>query len=214
MTNPTYSPVSSTAVVSATLGFASVLGLLEPEFAIIAVPGIGTAIAAVSAIRKYELRGRTFAQIGFTLSVAFAVLTPLWHMTRFNSEAPPGYERLDFASLAASKDQGLDRFVAKKVCLKGYGLPPNGVPRAKLTEVTLSPDGNSRKTDSTVIVQLLAGDSWDWQFDAVAVSGTLVRNPNASTDPKSVKFVLQEGSVRPSKTRFCVVSRAADDGGC
>ena len=214
MNNPTYSPVSSLAVVSALLGFTAVLGLLEPEFALIAVPGLGTAIAAVAAIRKYELRGRAFARIGCTLSIAVAVLTPIWHAAHFNSEALPGHERLDYASLASSKTQGLDRFVGKKVCLKGYGLSPNGLPLHKLTEFTLSPNGNSRKTDATVIVKLLAGDSWDWQFDAVAVSGTLVRNPDASTDQKSVLCLLQEGSVRPSKTRFCVVSRAADDGGC
>ena len=102
MTDPEYSPISSLAIVSALLGFAGVLGLLAPEFALLALPGIATGIAAGFGIRKYRLSGYRFARTGIALSLVFAFLTPVWHVTRFNSEALPGYERMDFSSLATA----------------------------------------------------------------------------------------------------------------
>lgn len=122
MTDREYLPISSLAVTSALLGCAGLLGLFAPEFALIALLGVGTGLAAILGIRKYRLSGDHFAKAGIALSLFFALLTPVWHVTRFNSEALPGYERIEFSSLVTA-DQNLDRLVGKNVCLKGYAIP-------------------------------------------------------------------------------------------
>ncbi len=52
MTGCSYSPVLSLAVLSAALGITTVLGLLAPEFATVALPGIVLGFFALAAIRK------------------------------------------------------------------------------------------------------------------------------------------------------------------
>jgi len=210
MADPSYSPVSSLALLSAALGITTVLGLLAPEFATIALPGIAVGFAALAAIRKYELSGRLFAKVGITTAVVFAIITPVWHVARFNTEALPGHERLDFASLATAKDQGLGHFLGKKVCLKGYTLPSNRP--IDVTAFLMTPDGITRKPETAVPVQLTSGDAWHWHSGAVAVSGTLVHNPDVNSDPKSPKFLLQQSSVRNSKTNFDLANRVPGDG--
>ena len=179
--------------MSASLGITTALGLLAPECATIALPGIAVGFAGLAAIRKYELSGRLFAKVGITTAVVFAVITPAWHLVRFNTETLPGHERLDFASLATAKVDGLDHFLGKKVRLNGYTLPLRS--SIEMTTFLISPDGNTRKTETAVIVQLTSGDAWHWHPGAVAVSGTLVHNPGVNTDPESPKFLIQQSSV-------------------
>ncbi len=209
MTDPEYSPMSSLAIVSALLGFAGLLGLVAPEFALLALPGIATGLAASFAIRKYRLNGIRLARAGIALSLIFSLLTPVWHVTRFNSEALPGYERMDFSSLATADDQHLEPLIGKKVCLKGYAIP-NGM--VAVSKFFLSPDGSIKNAKKLVIVELPEGTSWDWQGGAIAVSGTLVRASTVNQDPKILRFVFRASSVRDSKTRFDLAPRAPWEG--
>ena len=200
MSNSEYSRLSLLAVISAIAGILATGGMIAAEFAILALPGIVTGVAALVAIRKYELSGRSLAITGIGLSVAFALLTPILHISRFRSESLPGYERIDFASVSQPKNQRLDRLVGRKVCFKGYVLYSGKT--TELTTFMLSPDGNRRETDTAVLVQLPSDETWDWQPGAVAVSGTLIRNPKSKGDPKTWKFVLKVTSIRISKTPF------------
>lgn len=209
MTDPEYSPMSSLAIVSALLGFSGLLGLTAPEFALLALPGIATGIAAGFGIRKYRLSGDRFASAGIALSLIFAILTPVWHVTRFNSEALPEHERIDFSSLDIANDQNLEQLVGKRVCLKGYAIPNEMI---AMSTFLLSPDGSTRKAEKAVIVELPAGITWKWQYEPIAVSGSLVRASTVNPDPKIPKYVFRASSVRTSKTRFDLAQRAPWNG--
>ena len=209
MSDPEYSPMSSLAVVSALLGFAGLLGLIAPEFTLLALPGIATGIAAGFGIRKYRLSGYRFARAGIALSLIFAFLTPVWHVTRFNSEALPEHERIDFSSLDIANDQNLEQLVGKRVCLKGYALVDA---RIEMSTFLLSPDANYRKTEKAVIVELPSGTTWKWQHEAIAVSGTFIRVSTVDQGSQIPKFVFQTSSVRDSKTRFDLAQRVPGEG--
>lgn len=208
MTDHEYSPISSLAVASGLLGCGGSLGLFAPEFALLALPGIATGLIAISEIRKLRLSGDRFAKAGIALSLFFALLTPVWHVTRFNSEALPGHERIDFSSLVTD-DQNLDRLVGKNVCLKGYAIP--GHLRA-MNRFPLSMDGSTKKLEKIVGVELPAGTTWDWQVEAIAVSGSLVRVPTDQQIPYAPKCILRARVVRPSKTRIDLAQRAPWEG--
>jgi hypothetical protein len=208
-------PLSLLAVFAAVFGVLAVFGLVAPEFAALAVPGIGTAVAALVAIRKYELGGRGLAMTGISLSVVFSVLTPVWHVARFQSEAPRGYERIDFASVSQPKRQRLDEFVGKKVCLKGYGLTPrSSAEMTSMNSFLFSPDGDRGRPQMALLVQLPVGETWHWQWEPVAVSGVLMRNPKSAADPKAPKFVLKMHAIQLSRTRFDLAPRAPGSGFC
>lgn len=209
MTDPNYSRISSLAVVSGGLGVMAIAGLLVPECAVISLAGIGCGIAALRAIRQYELGGRALARMGVALSVVFAALTPVWHVTQFQSESLAGYERIEFATLATSADQGLDHRVGQKVCLKGYASWGRLI---ETTEFELSSSGSNLKSETFVMVELVPGQTWTMHFEAIAVSGVLVPNPAVSTEPNSPKYLLRQSTIRDSKTRFGLVPRAPYEG--
>jgi hypothetical protein len=209
MTDSEYSPISSLAIVSALLGCAGLLGLFAPEFAMLALSGIATGLAAGFRIRKYRLSGIRLARIGIALSLIFALLTPVWHVTRFNSEALPGHERIDFSSLDTANDQHLEQLVGKKVCLKGYAIPNRLL---AMDTFLLSVDGSTKKSEKAVMVELPAGTTWNWQENAIAVSGCLFRVSTNNQDSEIPKYVFRASSVRTSKTRFGLAQRAPWNG--
>ncbi|MSQ97653.1 MAG: hypothetical protein EXR98_24315 [Gemmataceae bacterium] len=200
-----YSRLSFLAVISAICGITTSLGLLVPELAVVAAAGIVTGIAAIHVIRKYELCGIRLARLGVITSVVFAMATPVWHVARFNSESLPGFARLDFARLTKPDTPTLDQFVGEEICLKGYALVPNSM---RATDHFLfSADGDSRKAETAVIVDLGPDQNWKWRGEPLAISGRLVSNPAALTDEALPKFVLTLVTVRPSRTRFGLTSR-------
>lgn len=73
-------------------------------------------------------------------------------------------------------------------------------------------DGSKKKLEKIVRVELPAGTTWNWQQEAIAVSGSLVRAPTDQQNPYAPKYVLRARLIRPSKTRFDLAQRAPWEG--
>lgn len=209
MADSRFSHLSKSSVISAAVGGLSALGVLSPEFAILALPGIGMGILAFVEIRKYEQRGLWLARFGIAVSLTFALaVTPSWHIYQYKSEALPEHERLNFKDLTLEED-GLSRFVGRHICLKGYAYRTH---RNKVHNFILSPGGSVRKTETLVFVILPSGETWNWTDRPIAVSGILTLNPRFASDPTTVRFVLKQSCVRESRTGFGLAFRDPWDG--
>lgn len=217
-----YSPVSSMAVASALLGMMSLLGLIFPLVALVAIPGILFGIAAIVAIRRYELNGRKLVRLGICLSLVFGILAPVLYEIRFYSEALPGYKRVNFAAIMKDRKQSesnLAALVGQNVCLKGYGLL-----RSRKSELNAFPMsyqrpsygfGSKDNPEEIVLVKLPEGKFWEWRYEAIAVSGTLIRNPDANRNPEAPKFVLEQSEVFEVRTwDGLLLSCGGGRGGC
>jgi len=196
-----YSPISLLAVVSAGLGAFSILGMLFPWLALFTVPGIILDFVALKSIRRYELSGRNLAKVGICLSLIFGILAPVWYEIQFRSETLPGYQRINFAALMQDSKhsrQKLTALVGEHVCLKGYALPRREL---QLNEFQMgyerpgSSFGWEPDPEKTLMVQLPDGKSWKWHYEPIAVSGTLVRNPNAESHSDAPRFKLVQSEV-------------------
>jgi hypothetical protein len=196
--------------MSTILGMVATFGLLTPELAVIALPAIAIGVAALVAIRKYELCGRPIALLGVAYSIAILLATPIWHVTRFRAESLSGYERLDFFSIAGKSADRLEPWLGRQVCLKGYAWRPSQ--SQELNQFVMSPDGDEDQPNSAVAVNLPPGELWHWGHAALAVSGILVKNPVHQYDPTAPKFVLNLSTVRISQTPYEVVDRAPRNG--
>lgn len=205
MTEVSYRPMSLPAIVSAIVGVLSLLGLFVPELASIGLVGLATGLSALWQIRRYEQSGARFAVAGVITSVAFIALIPIWHVSQFHAESPPGYARLDFSSLAKSKQSSLQKFAGEMVCLKGYTLVPERF--CAMREFVLTTDGDDRHASSGVIVELAAGETYEWETTGLAVSGRLIPNPDAISDASRPRYRLVESTARPVRTRFGLAQR-------
>lgn len=201
-----YAPVSSLAVASCILGGVCVLGLMTPLFAFFAVPGITFGVAAMAAIRKYELKGLFLAKAGLMLSLVFGIVSPIWAITvyeiRFRSEALPGYKRVNFQEIMEDRKNSENRLAAligQNICFKGFQLiPSRGSERNSILVSSQRPSsgfGSKANLEETVLVKLSEGKFWQWRSETIAVSGTLIRNPNAQSDPAEPKFMLLQSEV-------------------
>jgi hypothetical protein len=204
----TYSRISSLALVSAISGAVSSLGLLVPEIAAVSLIGVATGAVAIRSLRQYELRGRGMAVFGIVVSLFFLSATPIWHAAWFNLESSSGFARLDFASLTKDNQRAFRSLVGQNICLKGYAYP--AVSAVNLFVFT--PDGAERSLDNMILVQLPAGETWRWQSDPLAASGTLAVNPAAADDSLQPRYILTNSTIRKSCTRFQLANLVTSDG--
>ncbi|MDF1744055.1 MAG: DUF4190 domain-containing protein [Gimesia sp.] len=221
MTDFKYSPISLMAVASALLGMMSILGLIFPLVALFAVPGVLLGIAAILAIRRYELNGLRLAKAGLTLSLIFGIVSPVWAVTWFEicfrSEALPGYKRVNFREIMQDRKHSASRLVGQNVCFKGYELYSS---REKRNSFRMScqrpPSGFGGKADleDIALVKLLEGKFWKWRNELIAVSGRLVRNPDADHNPEAPKFILEQSEVFEARTLNGSLVFRGGEGGC
>lgn len=208
MRDDAYSPISTLAVVSGLMGLLASFGLFEQDAIVFSLAGIATGIPAIFRIRKYGQLGTNAAYAGISLSIAFAILAPLLHNARFHAEAPSGYERIDFSVVVNSKDHGLEEFVGKNVCLKGYPVFQNRM--ADRPSFNFSPDGDWHPSRKHVIVE--TGVDCEMNYDAMAVSGILTRASVDESAADSPKYILRSHAIRAAKTRVGLTHRIR--GGC
>lgn len=196
MSDNTYARVSSLAVISAVSGMATGLSLMVPPLALFAIVGIGSGVAALSATRRYELGGAKLARFGVIASVLFALGGPITRYVEYRLEAPSGYLRLDFRTVAKhDSPEPLDLYLGEKICLKGYSLSRSSV----LGQFLLTPNmsGGFGDVQPVVLVELPAGQTWERNDNRLTISGTLERikrsDPSYQT---SAKFKLTDAIVR------------------
>ena len=201
MVENSYSRVSQLAVASAATGVASSLGLLLTPLAFLSAVGVITGFVALSTIRRYEIGGARLARFGIGASLVFGVATwvamPLWHFVAFRWEAPNGYLRLDYRKV--TRQESLDEYLGENICLKGYALYQRT--RNGLSEFVISVDGSDLDSTNAVIVELPAGETWDWTERGIAVSGRLVPAKRPLEAVKTFpKYKLTDSVVRRSLT--------------
>lgn len=205
-----YTRVAPQAIISLVLGVLCSLGLIFPWLGVLAIPGFVLGLFALQSIDHYELSGRKLARRGIQLSLLFGSLTPAWQLTwyeiRYHSEALPGYQRIDFMSIVQDRkhaDTRWESLIGQQVCLKGFALPEKGG-RLRLFRMSCQqpPTSFGSKPDprETIMVQLPEGNTWEWQYEPISVSGTLVRNPEAELDSNAPRFLLQQSAVFPALT--------------
>jgi hypothetical protein len=206
MNDTTYSRVSIAAVVSAIAGGFTGIGLLAPPFAVFASAGVILGLIARRSIRRYEMAGRRLAKAGIASSLIFALLTPALLILQIRLETPAGYTRLDFYDLTKNSAEGLAEYVGQAICLKGFThYPGDSKPRGTLL---FSYDGDDMPQASIVTVELPPGETREWDHEALSISGTLERNPEATIDPSQPKFVLKQAIVRHCSTPYLLAGRS------
>ncbi|MEQ8855118.1 hypothetical protein [Gimesia sp.] len=205
-----YTPVAPQAVLSLMLGVSCTLGLFFPWLALLAIPGLVLGLLALKSISHYELSGHQLARRGIQLSLLFGALAPVWHLTwyeiRFHSEALSGYTRIDFAAVTKNRihsEKIWESLLGQPICLKGFAEPRRGG-RLSLFRMSAqmlpSSFGSQPDPQKTIMVQLPKGKTWEWRHQPIAVSGTLVRNPDAENAPDAPRFLLKQSTVLPALT--------------
>ena len=206
-----YRPLSPWAVGSLVFGAMSALGVLNPMLTGMALLGAACALMAFWAIRKYEVRGRGVARLGFGLSVMYAVVIPWWHLEQFRSEAPAGVIRLDFEKVVSSSPgkADLEAYFGQRVCLKGYVYPTDQY--KGITSFYLTRNGTSQRDGDFIGVILASPQTWNWSSQGQSVTGTLIPNPNFKGE-ETPRWILKECEVRPSRCPIQIASRARGTG--
>ncbi len=206
-----YSPISMTAVMSAGLGVFCILGFIFPTLAWLAIPGVVLGCVALKSIRHYELSGRKLARRGIQLSLVCGMLAPLWHLAwyeiRFHSEALPGYQRVSFGEIVNDRknfESRMESLLGQNICFKGFAIYAGQGSHKHQFELYYSQPrggfGSQPGHREVVSVQLPQGKTWEWTHQPIAVSGKLVRNPDAKSDPEAPQFLLKQSAVFPALT--------------
>lgn len=182
-----FKPLSLLAVVSLIASIAGAFSFLYAPLVVLSFGAAGLAIAALAGIRRYEQSGRSLSRTSIQLSLCCMIGSPTWHLYRYQSETLPNHLRVDFE--AAVVNQGLDQFVGKNICIKGYVL--TNTFEAEIEQLLLSPDGNPRKPENAVLVTV--SRSGAPELDPSAVSGIL-RVDKTHADGKR-RYVLEASKV-------------------
>ena len=220
-----YSPISKRAVTSAGLGVFCILGFIFPTLAWLAIPGVVLGCVALKSIRHYELSGRKLARRGIQLSLVCGMLAPFWHLAwyeiRFHSEALPGYQRVSFGEIVNDRknfESRMESLLGQNICFKGFAIYAGQGSHKHQFELYYSQPrggfGFQPGHREVVSVQLPRGKSWEWNHQSIAVSGKLVRNPDAKSDPEAPQFLLEQSAVFPALTADHFQGPFSARGGC
>ena len=220
-----YSPISMGAVTSAGLGVFCILGFIFPTLAWLAIPGVVLGCVALKSIRHYELSGRKLARRGIQLSLVCGMLAPFWHLAwyeiRFHSEALPGYQRVSFGEIVNDRknfESRMESLLGQDICFKGYAIyAGQGFHKQQFDLYFTQPGGGfgfQPGQREVVSVQLPQGKTWEWNHQPIAVSGKLVRNPDAKSDPEAPQFLLKQSAVYPALTADHFQGPFTAGGGC
>lgn len=196
MSDPEFKPVSTLAIGSITFSVIGCVAFLALPFLALAIVALALSMAAEFTMRKYLLSGRRMVAVSVWLSLAVLTLAPGWHLYLYRLESPLDYQRVDFSAPTLLKSKGLDQFENRTICLKGYALAPNRM--TPLREFRFSPDGNRQAPENSI--KIVLPFEWDYQFDAIAVSGTLKVNPFASSPGD--RYIVTAVVIRKSNTGY------------
>ncbi|WP_417391306.1 DUF4190 domain-containing protein [Gimesia sp.] len=202
-----YTPISMCAVTSAGLGVLCILGFVFPWLALLAIPSIILGFVALKLIRRYEISGRKLARRGIQLSLVLGIIAPVWHLTwyeiYFHSEALAGYKRVNFGAIVNDRknaESRMESLLGQNICFKGYAIfSGKGFNKHRFDLYYNLPGGGfgfQPSPNELVSVQLPQGKTWEWTHKPIAVSGTLVRNPDAESNSDLPRFKLIQSEVK------------------
>ncbi|MDO5581402.1 MAG: DUF4190 domain-containing protein [Planctomycetia bacterium] len=127
-----YKQVGTLAVCSLCAALISILGFFWMTFILFAAAGIVLGFLALRKILKApeEMSGFSLSTIGIGLSLLIGISAACWQAWCFYHEAPPGYDVVDFNTMAIDPKTGKvpDDIVEKdgrKVFIKGFMYPTN-----------------------------------------------------------------------------------------
>jgi len=153
--------------------------------------------------RLLTIGGRRQEELCIAVAGLVLMGAPVWHYKLYQSEAPPGFERVHFANASTATPNGLSDYCEKKICLKGYPLQMNRI--YALREICFCADGDYRNSKDIVLIEIPAG--WDWQPGCMAISGVMTLNDDPRTP--ECRYRLKAVDIRPAKTPFGAVRQAA-----
>lgn len=207
MIDLTYRRVSPFAVASATLGISATLGLLVPQLAVVAIPALIAAVVAWQLIHRYEECGNRWMWAGIACAGIVVLSVAGWPFVANWIENPKGYERLNFQSVVKGTQPALDSYIGENICLKGYVYPTTQ--RVMNQSLTLGSDAPSRDFGGDigknyVVVNLPAGETWEWTPSRVVVCGKLLRKRTTEYEPGRfhILYYLQADTIRSSQTVY------------
>lgn len=205
-------PISPLAIVSAIAAAFTPLAFLSPVFAVPALVAIPAGVFAMISHRRYGHLGKLLAKYGIIVSSICATIGPIfdhyWHEYVYNSEAPPGYIRLDFSKLASDDDDGLGQYVGRKVCLKGFNVDFNS--RVPKSTIRFSHNGSRYHRDKAMVVELRSSVVENSLYEPIAVSGILQPNPDYDGTKESSRYKLVDAEIRWSQTYRQLGARSSE----
>lgn len=193
-----YRPVSIVGVFALVATIFGLVGLALLPFAVLGGLGLILGVLAMIGASRSDHAGAPlwYAAIGF--GAASVVAAPLLQASRYQSEALPGYDRVDFDI------ETIDGWVGRPICLKGYVLQPYAGGRPHLL---FSPDGDHRTQDA---IRLKLSESVEPSNGAFACSGVLHVDESSPDSVGRYEFVVDK--VTRATTRFRLKDRVAGDG--
>lgn len=216
-----YRPVPMSAVIGFVLALLSISALFS--WLTIPLAVAATVISLVAVIRiarsEGEFAGMWLASGGLVLSLAMGVGGVLLTIHRYQTEIPPGYERISFAhdisarGIGRQSEGGRDYLVippevraleGKNIYLKGF-MYPTGRPYA-LTQFLLCKDnaqccfGGQPALQDMIGVVMTRNQTTDHNPALMGVAGKLKINPHYGGGNLEPIYLLEADYVAPAKT--------------
>ena len=201
MNDMEYKPVSVQSVVAFLTSVFAVASFLALPVLVCAIASMAVAGSSIRSIRRYNLSGIKLTITSICISAATLILAPAWHSYLFTSESLHGYLRVDFSAAKISQSTALDEYSNKRICLKGYLVPPSRI--VPMRTFQLSPDGDYASVEKTITVTFPS--EWEYQYDPVAVSGILIVDPTAKDPAK--RYMISADEIHRSNTSRDLASR-------
>lgn len=124
-----YKQIATLGVGSLVAAIVSILGFFWTPFIVVALVGVvlGTLGLRKIARAPEEIGGFALTTTATALSVVLALSATAWRVYSFYTNAPPGYEIVEFDSMALTKDGEVAPEIAalngRKVYVEGYMYP-------------------------------------------------------------------------------------------
>ena len=124
-----YKQIATLGVGSLVAAIVSILGFFWTPFILVAVVGVALGVLGLRKIMRApeEIGGFTLTSTATALSVLLAISATCWRVYYFYHNAPPGYEIVEFDSMALTKDGAVAPEIAalngRRVYVEGYMYP-------------------------------------------------------------------------------------------
>ena len=124
-----YKQIATLGVGSLVAAIVSILGFFWTPFILVAVAGVVLGVLGLRKIARApeEIGGFALTSTATALSVVLAISATCWRVYYFYHNAPPGYEIVEFDSMALTKDGEVAPEIAalngRRVYVEGYMYP-------------------------------------------------------------------------------------------